>query len=224
MKNILIVDDEADIRNLIKKYAEFEGYYVDEASNGLEAIDKVRSFTYDLIILDVMMDGLNGFETCRAIRKEYDTPIIMLTAKTQNQDKYQGFDLGVDDYVTKPFSPKELMYRIQAVLKRSLNESTLTQYKWQQLCINKQAHTVTINDEPVELTPKEYELLLLFVENRGIVLQREQILNHVWGYDFNGDDRTLDTHIKRLRRKLKQYSSWIVTVRSVGYRFEPKEH
>lgn len=224
MKNILIVDDEADIRNLIKKYAEFEGYYVDEASNGLEAIDKVRSFTYDLIILDVMMDGLNGFETCRAIRKEFDTPIIMLTAKTQNQDKYQGFDLGVDDYVTKPFSPKELMYRIQAVLKRSLNESTLTQYKWQQLCINKQAHTVTINDEPVELTPKEYELLLLFVENRGIVLQREQILNHVWGYDFNGDDRTLDTHIKRLRRKLKQYSSWIVTVRSVGYRFEPKEH
>lgn len=224
MKNILIVDDEADIRNLIRKYAEFEGYYVDEASNGLEAIDKVRSFTYDLIILDVMMDGLNGFETCRAIRKEYDTPIIMLTAKTQNQDKYQGFDLGVDDYVTKPFSPKELMYRIQAVLKRSLNESTLTQYKWQQLCINKQAHTVTINDEPVELTPKEYELLLLFVENRGIVLQREQILNHVWGYDFNGDDRTLDTHIKRLRRKLKQYSSWIVTVRSVGYRFEPKEH
>lgn len=224
MKNILIVDDEADIRNLIRKYAEFEGYYVDEASNGLEAIDKVRSFTYDLIILDVMMDGLNGFETCRAIRKEFDTPIIMLTAKTQNQDKYQGFDLGVDDYVTKPFSPKELMYRIQAVLKRSLNESTLTQYKWQQLCINKQAHTVTINDEPVELTPKEYELLLLFVENRGIVLQREQILNHVWGYDFNGDDRTLDTHIKRLRRKLKQYSSWIVTVRSVGYRFEPKEH
>lgn len=224
MKNILIVDDEADIRNLIRKYAEFEGYYVDEASNGLETIDKVRSFTYDLIILDVMMDGLNGFETCRAIRKEYDTPIIMLTAKTQNQDKYQGFDLGVDDYVTKPFSPKELMYRIQAVLKRSLNESTLTQYKWQQLCINKQAHTVTINDEPVELTPKEYELLLLFVENRGIVLQREQILNHVWGYDFNGDDRTLDTHIKRLRRKLKQYSSWIVTVRSVGYRFEPKEH
>lgn len=224
MKNILIVDDEADIRNLIKKYAEFEGYYVDEASNGLEAIDKVRSFTYDLIILDVMMDGLNGFETCRAIRKEFDTPIIMLTAKAQNQDKYQGFDLGVDDYVTKPFSPKELMYRIQAVLKRSLNESTLTQYKWQQLCINKQAHTVTINDEPVELTPKEYELLLLFVENRGIVLQREQILNHVWGYDFNGDDRTLDTHIKRLRRKLKQYSSWIVTVRSVGYRFEPKEH
>lgn len=224
MKNILIVDDEADIRNLIRKYAEFEGYYVDEASNGLEAIDKVRSFTYDLIILDVMMDGLNGFETCRAIRKEFDTPIIMLTAKTQNQDKYQGFDLGVDDYVTKPFSPKELMYRIQAVLKRSLNESTLTQYKWQQLCINKQAHTVTINDEPVELTPKEYELLLLFVENRGIVLQREQILNHVWGYDFDGDDRTLDTHIKRLRRKLKQYSSWIVTVRSVGYRFEPKEH
>lgn len=224
MKNILIVDDEADIRNLIRKYAEFEGYYVDEASNGLEAIDKVRSFTYDLIILDVMMDGLNGFETCRAIRKEFDTPIIMLTAKTQNQDKYQGFDLGVDDYVTKPFSPKELMYRIQAVLKRSLNESTLTQYKWQQLCINKQAHTVTINDEPVELTPKEYELLLLFVENRGIVLQREQILNHVWGYDFNGGDRTLDTHIKRLRRKLKQYSSWIVTVRSVGYRFEPKEH
>ncbi|CAM4171102.1 response regulator transcription factor [Erysipelothrix inopinata] len=224
MKNILIVDDEADIRNLIRKYAEFEGYFVDEASNGLEAIDKVRSFTYDLIILDVMMDGLNGFETCRAIRKEFDTPIIMLTAKTQNQDKYQGFDLGVDDYVTKPFSPKELMYRIQAVLKRSLNESTLTQYKWQQLCINKQAHTVTINDEPVELTPKEYELLLLFVENRGIVLQREQILNHVWGYDFDGDDRTLDTHIKRLRRKLKQYSSWIVTVRSVGYRFEPKEH
>lgn len=224
MKNILIVDDEADIRNLIKKYAEFEGYYVDEASNGLEAIDKVRSFSYDIIILDVMMDGLNGFETCRAIRKEFDTPIIMLTAKTQNQDKYQGFDLGVDDYVTKPFSPKELMYRIQAVLKRSLNESTLTQYKWQQLCINKQAHTVTINDEPVELTPKEYELLLLFVENRGIVLQREQILNHVWGYDFDGDDRTLDTHIKRLRRKLKQYSSWIVTVRSVGYRFEPKEH
>ncbi|MEG0327338.1 MAG: response regulator transcription factor [Erysipelothrix sp.] len=224
MKNILIVDDESDIRNLIKKYAEFEGYYVDEASNGLEAIDRVRSFTYDLIILDVMMDGLNGFETCRAIRKEFDTPIIMLTAKTQNQDKYQGFDLGVDDYVTKPFSPKELMYRVQAVLKRSLNESTLTQYKWQQLCINKQAHTVTINDEPVELTPKEYELLLLFVENRGIVLQREQMLNNVWGYDFNGDDRTLDTHIKRLRRKLKQYSSWIVTVRSVGYRFEPKEH
>lgn len=224
MKNILIVDDETDIRNLIKKYAEYEGYYVDEASNGLEAIDRVRSFKYDLIILDIMMDGLNGFETCRAIRAEFDTPIIMLTAKTQDQDIYQGFDLGVDDYVTKPFSPKELMYRIQAVLKRSLKESTLTQYQWQGLHINKQAHIVTIDDTPIDLTPKEYELLILFVENKGIVLQREQILNNIWGYDFNGDDRTLDTHIKRLRKKLRQYSSWIVTVRSVGYRFEPKEY
>ena len=222
-QTILVVDDEENIRTLIRKYAEFEGYCVDEASDGMQAIEKCRNQTYSLIIMDIMMPFLDGFSACKEIRKTTDTPIIMLSARGEEYDKIHGFEVGVDDYVVKPFSPKELMMRVAAVIKRTSgaqNNAKNDVFKKEGLCVDFTARRVTIDGKTIEMTPKEYDLLFYLVKNRGIALTREKLISDVWGYDFYGDDRTLDTHIKLLRRSLGPYSHWIVTLRGVGYRFE----
>ncbi len=222
-KRILIVDDEAKIRELLKKYASFEGYDVDEASDGQEAVEKCRKEDYDLIVMDVMMPFIDGFTACREIRKTKSTPVIMLSARGEEYDKIHGFEVGVDDYVVKPFSPKELMMRISAVLKRTERTSKEEAHETQTfegLTVDFTGRMVFVDGAPVELTPKEYELLFYLVRNRKIALSREKLLNDVWGYDFYGDDRTLDTHIKLLRKSLGNYAKLIVTLRGVGYRFD----
>lgn len=219
LSKILVVDDEIKIREIIKKYAEFEGHEVSEASGGLEAINICRNREFDIIILDIMMPDLDGFSTCREIRKSSSTPIIMLSARGEEYDKIHGFEAGADDYVVKPFSPKELMMRVAAIIKRSAKtESDVVIID--SLRIDFTARLVSIDGKNIELTPKEYELLFYLVKNRGIALTREKLISNVWGYDFFGDDRTLDTHIKLLRKNLGEYSSYIVTLRGVGYRFE----
>lgn len=222
MYNILIVDDEERIREIVKKYAAFEGHKVSEASNGLEAIDICKNQDFDIIILDIMMPELDGFSTCKEIRKTKETPIIMLSARGEEYDKIHGFELGIDDYVVKPFSPKELMMRIGAVIKRSsFNGNTKKEIiKFGGLTIDFTGRLVYIDDEKIDMSPKEYDLLFYMVKNHDIALTRENIINNVWGYDFYGDDRTLDTHIKLLRKTLREYSKNIVTLRGVGYRFE----
>lgn len=220
MYQILIADDEAGIRQLIKKYAEFEGHEVFEAADGMEAVQLCRSREFDIVILDVMMPELDGFSVCRELRKTSDTPVIMLSARGEEYDRIHGFELGVDDYVVKPFSPKELMLRVEAVLKRARPGSSHSVVSIGELTVDFTARTVTLAGSPVALSPKEYELLFYMVRNRGIALTRDQLLREVWGYDFYGDDRTLDTHIKLLRKSLGPYSSHIVTLRGVGYRFE----
>lgn len=219
MYNILVVDDEDKIRSLIRKYAEFEGHCVTEASGGLEAITLIAEKDFDIIILDIMMPDLDGFSVCREIRKKKSTPIIMLSARGEEYDRIHGFETGIDDYVVKPFSPKELMLRINAVLRRGVTANSET-LEMQGLVINFPARIVYVDGNKVDLTPKEYELLFYFAKNRGIALTREKLISNVWGYDFYGDDRTLDTHIKLLRKNLGQYSRFIVTLRGVGYRFE----
>lgn len=222
-QTILVVDDEENIRTLIRKYAEFEGYCVDEASDGMQAIEKCRNQTYSLIIMDIMMPFLDGFSACKEIRKTTDTPVIMLSARGEEYDKIHGFEVGVDDYVVKPFSPKELMMRVAAVIKRTSgaqNNAKNDVFEKEGLCVDFTARRVTIDGKTIEMTPKEYDLLFYLVKNRGIALTREKLISDVWGYDFYGDDRTLDTHIKLLRRSLGSYSHWIVTLRGVGYRFE----
>lgn len=222
-QTILVVDDEENIRTLIRKYAEFEGYRVDEASDGMQAIEKCRNQTYSLIIMDIMMPFLDGFSACKEIRKTADTPVIMLSARGEEYDKIHGFEVGVDDYVVKPFSPKELMMRVAAVIKRTSgaqNNAKNDVFEKEGLCVDFTARRVTIDGKTIEMTPKEYDLLFYLVKNRGIALTREKLISDVWGYDFYGDDRTLDTHIKLLRRSLGPYSHWIVTLRGVGYRFE----
>ncbi len=222
-QTILVVDDEENIRTLIRKYAEFEGYIVDEAADGMQAIEKCRSQTYSLIIMDIMMPFLDGFSACKEIRKTADTPVIMLSARGEEYDKIHGFEVGVDDYVVKPFSPKELMMRVAAVIKRTSgaqNNAKNDVFEKEGLCVDFTARRVTIDGKTIEMTPKEYDLLFYLVKNRGIALTREKLISDVWGYDFYGDDRTLDTHIKLLRRSLGPYSHWIVTLRGVGYRFE----
>ncbi len=222
-QTILVVDDEENIRTLIRKYAEFEGYRVDEASDGMQAIEKCRNQTYSLIIMDIMMPFLDGFSACKEIRKTTDTPVIMLSARGEEYDKIHGFEVGVDDYVVKPFSPKELMMRVAAVIKRTSgaqNNAKNDVFEKEGLCVDFTARRVTIDGKTIEMTPKEYDLLFYLVKNRGIALTREKLISDVWGYDFYGDDRTLDTHIKLLRRSLGPYSHWIVTLRGVGYRFE----
>lgn len=216
---ILVVDDEAGIREVIKEYAHLEDYLVYEASNGLEAIQMVKTYDFDLVIMDIMMPKLDGYSASREIKKIKDIPIIMLSARAEEIDKLNGFEIGIDDYITKPFSPKELMARIKAVSKRSnLHEK----YTYQDLEIDYQAHSVKIDGKELKLTPKEYELLCYFVSNEGIALSREQLLSKLWGYDFFGDDRTVDTHIKMLRNNLGKYRHLIVTVRGLGYKFEIK--
>ena len=223
MSKILVVDDEFRIRQLIRKYAEFEGYEVEEATDGMQAIQICRQKEFDLIIMDVMMPELDGFSACREIHKSRDTPIIMLSARGEEYDKIHGFELGSDDYVVKPFSPKELMMRVGAVIKRSGKGDSAQKndvFTYNGLEVDFSARTVTIDGKRVEMTPKEYDLFFYMVRNKGIALTREALISEVWGYDFFGDERTLDTHIKLLRKSLGDYSKCIVTLRGVGYRFE----
>ena len=223
-----MVDDEVRIRSIIKKYAEFEGHTVTEAGDGMEAVRLCRAKEFDIIIMDIMMPELDGFSACREIRKFSQTPIIMLSARGEEYDKINGFSLGIDDYVVKPFSPKELMLRIDAVLKRSKpKESDASETKKQVveidgggLRVDFTARIVYIDGKRVDMSPKEYDLLFYLIKNKNIALSREKLLTEVWGYDFFGDARTLDTHIKLLRKSLGRYASYIVTLRGVGYRFE----
>lgn len=221
---LLIVDDEARIRDLIRKYTAFEGYNVEEASNGMEAIEKCRQKNYDLIVMDVMMPELDGFSACREIRRKFQVPVIMLSARGEEYDRIHGFELGIDDYVVKPFSPRELMMRVSAVLKRTAANvpaaSDGEQVTIGDMVVDFAARQVTIKGEKLNLSPKEYDLLFYMVRNRGIALTREKLISDVWGYDFFGDDRTLDTHIKLLRKSLGEYADKITTLRGVGYRFE----
>lgn len=224
MYRILIVDDEENIRNIVCKYGRFEGYDVSEAANGMQAVEMCRTSEYDMIIMDVMMPGLDGFSACREIRKTSNTPIIMLSARGEEYDRLHGFDIGVDDYVVKPFSPKELMMRVAAILKRTSMETAVTgdrkTYSYKTLTVDYTARTVTIDGERRDLSPKEYELLVFLISNKNVALTRDQLLDKVWGYDFFGDGRTLDTHIKLLRHKIQPYDDCIITLRGVGYRFE----
>lgn len=215
---ILVVDDEELIRNVIKEYLMMENYTVDEAGDGQEAIEKAKNNDYNLIIMDIMMPKMDGYQACKEIKKTKDVPFIILSARSEEYDKLIGFDLGIDDYVTKPFSPKELVARVKAILKRN-NTDTYT-YKFEGLTINDLAHEVRVDDKKVNLTPKEYDLLKYLVTNKNIALSREQLLTNIWGYDFFGDDRTIDTHIKTLRNSLGKYRKFIVTVRAIGYKFE----
>lgn len=222
MTRILITDDEEKIRNMICKYAHYEGFETDEACDGLEAVEKCTKENFDLCVMDIMMPNLDGFSAVKEIKKvKPDMPFIMLSALGEEYDRIHGFDIGADDYVVKPFSSKELMMRIHAILKRvNASESTGDIMRVKDMEINFSARTVTINGERVQLSPKEYELLAYLAKNAGIALTREQLLQNVWGYDFFGDDRTLDTHIKLLRKNLGDYAKYIVTLRGVGYRFE----
>ena len=219
---LLVVDDESRIRDLIRKYAVFEGYDVEEAADGMAAISLCRTHHYDLIIMDVMMPELDGFSACREIRKTSQVPVIMLSARGEEYDRIHGFELGVDDYVVKPFSPRELMMRVGAILKRSgaAAEPVRDVVTIGSLTVDFTARLVTLSGEPLDLSPKEYDLLFYMVRNRGIALTREKLISEVWGYDFFGDDRTLDTHIKLLRRRLGDMADRITTLRGVGYRFE----
>ena len=226
MSRILVVDDEARIRQIIRKYAEFEGFEVEEAVDGMQAIEICRKEDFDLIIMDVMMPELDGFTACREIFKIKQIPVIMLSARGEEYDKIHGFELGIDDYVVKPFSPRELMMRVKAVLGRRGNpaadqgEDGKEIYRIDGLVIDCTARTVMVDGERVNMTPKEYDLLFYMIRNRGVALSREKLITEVWGYDYYGDDRTLDTHIKLLRSSLGQYRSYLVTLRGVGYRFE----
>ena len=222
MYKLLVVDDEPKIREVIKEYAEFNGYEVAEAEDGMSAVGLCKLNDYDLIVMDIMMPKLDGFSACKEIRKIKDIPVIMLSARGEEYDKLFGFELGIDDYVVKPFSPKELMARINAVLsrKKSTPSPQQTSLKFGGLEINMAARTVAVDGHKVELTPKEYDLLFYLVENRNIALSRDKLLSDIWGYDFFGDDRTIDTHIKNLRNNLGPYRDYIVTLRGVGYKFE----
>lgn len=222
MYRILMVDDEEKIRALVRKYAEFEGHTVVEAKDGMEAVALATSQDFDIIVLDVMMPELDGFSACKEIRKTKNTPVIMLSARGEEYDRIHGFELGIDDYVVKPFSPKELMMRIHAVMKRAgkTDGDQRDVLEIGGLTIDFSARRVTIDGKNIDMTPKEYDLFFYMAKNRGIALTRENLITNVWGYDFYGDDRTLDTHIKLLRKSLGEYSKYIVTLRGVGYRFE----
>ena len=222
MYKILVVDDEPKIREVIREYAEFSGFEVTEAEDGMSAVGLCKLNDYDLIVMDIMMPKLDGFSACKEIKKIKDIPIIMLSARGEEYDKLFGFELGIDDYVVKPFSPKELIARIEAVLARKRGTSAPQQetLKFGGLEINMAARTVTVDGKKVELTPKEYDLLFYLVKNKNIALSRDKLLSDIWGYDFFGDDRTIDTHIKNLRNNLGPYRDYIVTLRGVGYKFE----
>ena len=222
MYKILVVDDEVNIRRVVREYAEFEGYEVAEAENGMEAVEMVKSEDFDLIVMDIMMPKLDGFSTCKEIKKYKTIPVIMLSARGEEYDKLFGFELGIDDYVVKPFSPKELMARIKAVLKRNnVSESTVPEkLVFEGLEIDIAGREVYFDGEKASMTPKEYDLLFYLVKNKNLALTRDKLLEEVWGYDFFGDDRTVDTHIKMLRNSLGQYRKFIVTLRGMGYKFE----
>lgn len=227
MYHILVADDEMRIRSVIRKYAEFEGHTVTEAGDGMEAVLLCRREKFDIIILDIMMPELDGFSACKEIRKISDTPIIMLSARGEEYDKINGFEAGADDYVVKPFSPRELMLRVEAVLKRSKRaktaapaENEIVEFADGALRVDLTARIVYIDGERVDMSPKEYDLFFYLIRNRNIALSREKLISEVWGYDFYGDARTLDTHIKLLRKSLGRFSDYIVTLRGMGYRFE----
>ena len=220
---VLIVDDEEMIRGVLKEYVEFEGNEAYEAADGMEAVRLCRDNDYDVILMDVMMPKLDGFSAVKEIKKFKDIPVIMLSARGEEYDKLFGFEIGVDDYVTKPFSPKEVMARINAVTKRHSaagENANPDVYKFEGLTVDMVGRNVYVDSEKAELTPKEYEILFYFIKNKGIALTREKLLYDVWGFDFYGDDRTVDTHIKMLRANLKQYRKFIVTLRGLGYKFE----
>lgn len=218
---ILVVDDEELIRGVIKEYLTLENFIVDEAQDGNEAVEKVKENDYNLIIMDIMMPKKDGYQACKEIKQIKDIPFIMLSARGEEYDKLIGFDLGIDDYVTKPFSPKELVARVKAVIKRFNDDGTIMRFGG--LTIDDKAHDVFIDDKKIYLTPKEYDLLKYFASNKNIALSREQLLTNIWGYDFYGDDRTIDTHVKTLRNNLGKYRNLITTVRGMGYKFEYKE-
>ncbi|MBR1529829.1 MAG: response regulator transcription factor [Oscillospiraceae bacterium] len=228
MSKLLIVDDEVNIRAVVREYAEFEEYDVDEAENGMEAVEKCKKNHYDLIIMDVMMPKLDGYSASKEIKKHKNVPIIMLSARGEEYDKLFGFEIGVDDYVVKPFSPKELMARVKAVLMRSKNSVQTTEPKeskretlvFEGLEIDMAGREVYVDGKKASMTPKEYDLLFYLVRNKGLALTRDKLLESVWGYDFFGDDRTVDTHIKMLRNSLGEYRKFIVTLRGMGYKFD----
>ncbi len=223
MAHILIVDDEVNIRKVVREYAEFEEYEVTEADNGMEAVNLCRENDYDLIIMDVMMPRLDGYSACKEINKNKNIPVIMLSARGEEYDKLFGFEIGVDDYVVKPFSPKELMARVKAVLKRNQKSEEAVmpdKFVFEGLEVNISGREVYVNGQRASMTPKEYDLLFYLVKNKNIALSRDKLLEEVWGYDFFGDDRTVDTHIKMLRNSLGEYRKFIVTLRGMGYKFE----
>lgn len=222
MYHILVVDDEQNIRQLIKKYANYEGYKVTEAGDGMEALEICGRCSFDLIILDVMMPELDGFSTLRRLRRtDARTPVLMLSARGEEYDRIHGFELGVDDYVVKPFSPKELMLRVSAILRRAGDHEDLREvYTLEGITADFTGRRVLVDGKPVEMSPKEFDLFFYLVKNRNVALPRDKLISDVWGYDFYGDERTLDTHIKLLRRSLGPYSGHVVTLRGVGYRFE----
>lgn len=221
-KRILIVDDEAKIRTLIRKYAEFDGYEVEEAADGMEALEKLKNGRFDIAVMDVMMPDLDGFSVCREMKKFTDVPVLMLSARGEEYDRIHGFELGVDDYVVKPFSPRELMMRINVIINRRspISDVQHERAEFDGLTIDFAAHIVYVDGQPVDMSPKVYDLLTYLVRNQGVGLTREQLISNVWGYDFYGDDRTLDTHIKLLRLALGKYRDHVVTIRGYGYRFD----
>ena len=225
LAKILICDDEAGLRTVIKRYATFEGYDVAEAGDGMEAVELCRRETFDMIIMDIMMPEMDGFSAVKEIRKISDTPVIMLSAKGEEYDKILGFEVGVDDYVVKPFSSKEIMLRIQAILRRSA-KSTATEngghivYEKEGFTADMTAYKVFIDGTLANMAPKEYDLLFFLIRNKNIAVPREKILTEVWGFDYCGDDRTLDTHMKLLRKSLGPYAHYITTLRGLGYRFD----
>lgn len=221
MYKILVADDEQKIREVIREYAEFEGHEVSEAVDGMQAVEMAKNTDYDIIILDVMMPKLDGFSACKEIRKFKNTPVLMLSARGEEYDKLFGFEIGADDYVVKPFSPKEVLARVNAIIKRNTPTGVQSDIvKFEGLEINFTARNVFIDGERANLTPKEYDLLFYLVRNKNIALTRDKLLAEVWGYDFFGDDRTIDTHIKMLRNNLGKYRKFIVTLRGMGYKFE----
>ena len=229
MYDILVADDEEMIRRLIAKYAEFEGHRVSEAADGMQAVEMCRKKNYDILICDIMMPELDGFSACREIRKLSDIPIIMLSARGEEYDKLNGFSLGIDDYVVKPFSPKELMMRVDAVMSRykkirgaESDADSHEVFEIGELRADLTARVVTVGGKRVDMSPKEYDLLFYLIKNKNVALSREKLITEVWGYDYYGDDRTLDTHVKLLRRSLGKYAGHIVTLRGVGYRFDTK--
>ena len=224
MNRILVVDDEEKIREVIREFAEFEGYEVYEASDGMEAVEMCRKNRYDVVIMDVMMPRMDGFSACKEIKKISDTPVLMLSARGEEYDKLFGFEVGIDDYVVKPFSPKEVMMRLNVIITRRKKSTQNTDFiEFGGLKINIAARDVFVDGVKAEMTPKEYDLLFYLVKNKNIAMTRYKILQVVWDYDFFGDDRTVDTHIKMLRNNLGNYRDYIVTLRGVGYKFEAPE-
>lgn len=223
MYKLLIVDDESKIREVLREYAEFEGYSITEASDGMEAVRLCKENDFDLVVMDIMMPKLDGFSAVKEIRKIKNTPVLMLSARGEEYDKLFGFELGADDYVVKPFSPKEVMARINAIIGRDQGRNRKSPLKFDGLVIDIEARDVFVDGDKVDLTPKEFELLVYLASNKNRALSREQLLKEIWGYDFFGDDRTIDTHIKMLRNNIGPYRENIVTLRGIGYKFEERK-